>query len=429
MRRQREQWLTEAEIAALRVRRTMAVLERARAAQYYKGILSGISPLDADYPLRNVPMLNKSTMREFGEAAFLTDGDDGLVPVYTSGSTGHPARFLRSPAEEAEFSSRWYRVHAAYGGGFRDAIVNIGTTGKKSRRGPATLLRALGILPAVRTVSVTSPAIELVQIVRDMEPQFVVGYAVGIENIASYVVSQGIKLKSPKAVLCGAMDVTDHCHELVERAFNAPAVNVYATNEFGVIGWECPTRRGALHVNEDSLVMEIVDESGRTVPDGTTGEVVLTSLTLGRMPLIRYRTGDLAARIPEKCACGRGLPLMTKVQGRTSHAIVGPQGELITAPMIAGAITAASAYQWVRRFQLREQENNILQLLVQPACDPLPSQVDALQTQLKQAVGASFTVELQLRDDLPLAPTGKYQHVVPLPAQGHAAVSPNEAAS
>jgi hypothetical protein len=75
----------------------------------------------------------------------------------------------------------------------------------------------------------------------------------------------------------------------------------------------------------------------------------------------------------------------------------------------------------VRRFQLREQENNILQLLVQPACDPLPSQVDALQTQLKRVVGASFTVELEFRDDLPLAPTGKYQHVVPLPAHGHGA--------
>ena len=60
---------------------------------------------------------------------------------------------------------------------------------------------------------------------------------------------------------------------------------------------------GSLHVNEDMLILEILGRDGREVPAGTSGELVLTSLTLGAMPLIRYRTGDIAARIAAPCAC------------------------------------------------------------------------------------------------------------------------------
>jgi phenylacetate-CoA ligase len=415
-RRQKEQWLPRERLAAIRLRRIRVLLDRARAASYYGGILSGINLSEDDHPLESVPLLDKGIMREFGEAAFLTDGNDGLLPVFTSGSTGQPARFLRSTVEEAEFSSRWYRVHSAYGGRFRDTILNIGRVGAKPRRGPARLLRTIGILPAVRNISVAAPIAESVQILEDMEPQFVVGYAVGVENLARYIIAQGITVNPPKAVFCGAMDVTDRCRELVGQAFNAPAVNVYASNEFGVVGWECPVRRESLHVNDDALIMEILDENGMPVPDGTVGEVVLTSLTLERMPLIRYRTGDMAARLPGECVCGRGLGLMTVVKGRTSHTITGPKGEQITAPLVSSALSAANAYRWVSRFQLREQESNCLRLLVVPSSDPLPAQVEVLMSQLTTTVGPSYRIDLELREDLPLAPSGKYQYVVPLPA-------------
>src|SRR5690606_6143687 len=107
-RRQKEQWLPRERLAAIRLRRIQALLDKARAASYYGGILSGINLSEDDHPLGSVPLLDKGIMREFGEAAFLTDGNDGLLPVFTSGSTGQPARFLRSTVEEAEFSSRWY---------------------------------------------------------------------------------------------------------------------------------------------------------------------------------------------------------------------------------------------------------------------------------------------------------------------------------
>lgn len=413
-RRQKEQWLPGAELVALRERRTRALLARARSAPYYARILSKSSGSNSLDLLQQLPFLDKKTLREHGEKAFLTAGDAGLSAVYTSGSTGNPTRFLRSRMEEAEFSARWYRIYSAYGGNHRDRLLNVGRAGSTPRSGPAKAMRALGILPKICNVSVTAPLEESVRILRDFEPQFITGYAIGIENMAGFVVDRGIALKPPKAALCGAMDVTDRCRDLVDRAFGAPAVNVYVSNEFGVVGWECPLRRGVLHLNDDMLIMEIVDENGMHVPDGATGEVVLTSLTLARMPLIRYRTGDTAARIAEACSCGRGLGLMTPVHGRTSHTIVGPQGQLITAPVVAGTVALANGYEWVRRFQLREQEGNVLLFLVEPHREPLEAQRNDLIAKLASMAGPRFTVRLELRDELPLTPSGKYQYVVPL---------------
>jgi phenylacetate-CoA ligase len=200
----------------------------------------------------------------------------------------------------------------------------------------------------------------------------------------------------------------------VREAFNAPPVNVYATNEFGVIAWECPKQPGSLHVNEDMLILEVLGRDGREVPTGTSGEVVLTSLTLGSMPLIRYRTGDIAARIAAPCACGRGLGLMTAVQGRSSHCITGPSGEQITGPLIAGAFGACRAYEWVRRFQVHEAPGGVLRILVVPKAIAHPADQARLLAEIERTVSKAFTLRLEITDELPLAPNGKFQFVIPL---------------
>jgi phenylacetate-CoA ligase len=415
-RRQKEQWVSPAELATIRLQRLRALLEKARSAPYYRRMLP--RGMTGGEELGSLPLLDKKHIVENGEEALLTAGGNDLMPVFTSGSTGHPMRFLRSPWEEAEFSARWYRVYSAYGGKSRDTLLNVGRPNAKPRGGAVKVMRDLGILPKIENTSVTDPVEDQVRVLRGFKPHFVTGYSIGIENIADYIVRHGIDVQSPKAAFCAAMDVTDRCRQLVNRAFNAPAVNVYVSNEFGVVSWECPEQPGSLHVNDDMLVMEIVDGDGRPVPDGTSGEIVLTSLTLTRMPLLRYRTGDTAARIPGPCPCGRGLGLMTPVQGRTSHTIVGAGGRLITTPVVGYALGLAGADEWVRRFQLREQENRKLVLLVELHREPRPRQIESLVAELARIAGPGYKIGVEMRDELPLAPSGKYQYVVPLPGPG-----------
>jgi phenylacetate-CoA ligase len=76
--------------------------------------------------------------------------------------------------------------------------------------------------------------------------------------------------------------------------------------EAGPLAFECPESPGDYHLNDDVQLTEIADEHGRRVPDGVTGEVVITPLTLTGQPLLRYRVGDLAARRTHTCLAAEG---------------------------------------------------------------------------------------------------------------------------
>jgi phenylacetate-CoA ligase len=168
-------------------------------------------------------------------------------------------------------------------------------------------------------------------------------------------------------------------------------------------------------VNDDAFVVEVVAPDGTPVPPGTLGELVVTSLGLSAMPLIRYRMGDMAARLSETCGCGRGLGLLTRVHGRTAHAIRRPSGALITTPLITSLFGRAAAHTWVRRFQVREEPGRHLRFLVDARRPPSEVQRHTLTEIVESSVGADFEIAIELVDQIPMAPNGKLQFLVPLP--------------
>lgn len=417
-RLEKEQWLSAEELAARRRTRLRQLLTRAAAAPYYGAVLRDAGIKDPrkiePHELDKLPFLDRQVIAQHGLDAFLTVDGSGLLGVTTSGSTGTPGRFLRSRLEEAEFSARWGRVYRAFGCSGFDRQVNVAVRNKPARPGPIALLRRVGLLPRVEKLASTAPPAEVLERVRALAPPILTGYAGAIEALADHVLATGARIQPPRAVFCTAMEVTDRCLELAEQAFQAPAVDVYVTNEFGVIAWSCPQRRDRLHVNDDAFVVEVVGPEGAPVPPGTQGELVVTSLGLTAMPLIRYRMGDIAARLPEQCTCGRGLGLLTRVQGRTAHTFRGADGALITTPVITSLFGRAQAYAWVRRFQVREEPGHVLRVLLEIRRPPSEVQHDTLAQLLQSGVGRGFQIVLEIVDQIPMAPNGKLQFLVPL---------------
>ncbi|MEO7987299.1 MAG: hypothetical protein ABI766_12265 [Gemmatimonadales bacterium] len=421
----REQWLPAGELAARRLTRLRQLLVRAAETPYYGAVIrdAGISDpstIGMD-DLARLPLLDRQILARHGLEAFLTVAPAGLVSVFTSGSTGTPGRFLRSRLEEAEYSARWWRVYAAYGCHMLDAQINLATPNKAVRAGPIALLRRMGILPRIERLASNAPPAEILKRVQAVNPPILTGYAGAIEALAEHVRATDARIHPPRAVFCTAMEVTDQCLELAEQAFRAPAVDVYVTNEFGVIAWSCPVRRDLLHLNDDAFVLEVLDPDGRPVRPGERGELVVTCLGVASMPLIRYRMGDIAAHVPERCECGRGLGLMTRVQGRTAHVIRRPNGALITTPLITTIFNRAGAYGWVRRFQVREQADRSLCFLVDARRQPSGVERDALTQEVQSAVGQDFRAAIEIVDEIPLAPNGKMQFLVPLARTPHEA--------
>jgi phenylacetate-CoA ligase len=122
----------------------------------------------------------------------------------------------------------------------------------------------------------------------------------------------------------GAEPWTEGMRQAIETRLDLVALNIYGLSE--VIGpgvsAECPERRG-MHVAEDHFLPEVLDPvTLEPVPPGTTGELVLTTLTKTAMPLLRYRTRDLTAIHPEPCACGRTLVRIGRIMARTDDMLI-----------------------------------------------------------------------------------------------------------
>ena len=120
-------------------------------------------------------------------------------------------------------------------------------------------------------------------------------------------------------ILLAAEPWSEEFRAMIESAWGAKALDVYATTECAyAIAGECRCQNG-LHISETDLRVEIVDPAtGRVLPDGVEGEIVVTTLNRRGMPLVRYRTGDLASLLsrPERCECGLPLRKMSRVRGR-----------------------------------------------------------------------------------------------------------------
>jgi phenylacetate-CoA ligase len=128
-----------------------------------------------------------------------------------------------------------------------------------------------------------------------------------------------------RAGLFGAEPWTEGLREAIEVALDLAAVDIYGLSEVmgpGVSA-ECRETRDGAHVNEDHFLVEVIDPvSGEPLPDGEVGELVFSTLTKQALPLLRYRTGDLASLTHEPCACGRTFARMSRVVGRTDDMLI-----------------------------------------------------------------------------------------------------------
>ena len=122
----------------------------------------------------------------------------------------------------------------------------------------------------------------------------------------------------------GAEPWSEQMRRDIEKGLGLQAINIYGLSEImgPAVSCECIEQCG-MHVQEDNFLIEILDpKTGKPVPDGEQGEVVITTLTKEALPLIRYRTRDLSSLIREKCACGRTTARMHRITGRTDDMLI-----------------------------------------------------------------------------------------------------------
>uniref|UniRef100_UPI003592F96E phenylacetate--CoA ligase family protein n=1 Tax=Pricia sp. TaxID=2268138 RepID=UPI003592F96E len=169
---------------------------------------------------------------------------------------------------------------------------------------------------------------QLNRFVRDfnrVKPTLLQGYVDVVFEFALFLLDNDLKIHPPKMVWVTSAPLFQEQRELMEKAFGAPVCDQYGNTEIPLIAAECPEQMG-LHMMQDTVHVEFVDENNRPVPPNTTGKILLTDLTNYAFPLIRYEIGDEGRYMENACNCKIPLPLMDNVRGRRAVIIETPTG-------------------------------------------------------------------------------------------------------
>ncbi len=205
------------------------------------------------------------------------------------------------------------------------------------------------------------------------------------------------------------------CDE-IERELGITALDVYGLAEIigpGVAS-ECAEGHKGLHVSEDLFHFEVIDpETGKPVPDGTLGELVLTSIRREASPVVRYRTGDITRVIPGSCACGRTTRRMDHIQGRVDDMFT-LRGVNLFPRDVESALLEMDALAPVYQLVLdRHQALDVLEVHVEPRETEAEREAlaTAVQRRLNEVLGVSVMVAVMDPQSIPRS-EGKAVRVV-----------------
>jgi phenylacetate-CoA ligase len=224
---------------------------------------------------------------------------------------------------------------------------------------------------------------------------------------------EALRLKLPlklDAILGHGTGITEEEIEDCRRAFGARIVGLYSSTECHKVAHPCPAG-GNYHVNAEIALLEIVDDDGRACAVGTPGRVVITPLLNTAQPLIRYDQGDTAIA-GEPCGCGRTLPVIARIVGRTSHLFRLPDGRRLSlsAPPYLKKPLGTETWQLAQVAPLSFEVRYVEYLPVHPDAE------DNIVKNMRDQLGEAINVRFIKLDAIPLTPSGKFmENVCELP--------------
>jgi phenylacetate-CoA ligase len=233
------------------------------------------------------------------------------------------------------------------------------------------------------------------------QPRVIIGYATALTTFAQYLIAHRIIMIRPTSIISSAETLLDEQREIIQSAFGCKVYNRYGCREAGPLAVECP--QGKMHLNADYVLVEVLKNNRPALP-GETGEIVITPLFGYGMPLIRYRIEDLgvaAEAIP--CACGRGLPVIERIIGRTSDMLVNTKGELFHGEYFTHLFYHQPG---IRQFQVIQPDRDHLQfrLVTGPGFDKYI--LHMLEEKIWDFLG-HLSITWEYVEEIPPLPSGK----------------------
>ncbi|GAB5450537.1 MAG: phenylacetate--CoA ligase family protein [Halioglobus sp.] len=413
---ERSQWLAPSQLAELQLENLRRFLVRVGSdVPYYRELMQRLSfdpaAVQSLQDLQQLPLTGKAEIRANTEA-FKADNAGPLERFTTGGSSGEPLVFFRGKERVSHDVAAKWRATRWWGVDIGDPEVVVwGSPIELGSQDRIRLLRDRMLRSELLSAFEMSNAnmLQFTQRLRELRPRMLFGYPSSIALLAKYASENGYRLRDlgTEVVFVTSERLYDHQREVIEECFGCPVANGYGGRDAGFIAHQCP--QGGMHLTAEDIIVEIVDEGGRVLPMGQKGEIVVTHLRTGDFPFVRYRTGDVGSLSDDVCPCGRGLPLLGELEGRTTDFVHAADGTVLHGLAL---IYVMREIPEIEEFKIiQESLTRITIQLVVPDIDRKALET-SISAQFQQRLGDAVVVQFEYVDRIPREASGKFRYVV-----------------
>lgn len=359
-----------------------------------------------------LPLLTKGDIRK-NYAQIANDTNGPLWIKTTGGSTGEPLRFAYTKESyewRVAMSKRGYSWAGALPGSKQAYIwgVQLGKIDRKTQL-KEQLHHFVDRQQYFNCFDFDERAMaKCLMELNQFKPVTVIGYTNPLYNLALFIGDNSRIKFTPKGIICAAEKVHPYQREAIERVFGAKVFNTYGSREFMLIAAECEKHEG-LHISAENLIVEIIKDDGTPAKEGETGRIIVTDLHNYGMPFIRYEIGDLGVATTKTCSCGRGLPMIADVVGRSLDVIRTPEGKIVPGEFFPHLI---KDFTDVARFQVIQEKLDLLIIKLVPTTELSDNTKKRIDSEVRKVTGPTIDINYEIVSDIALTATGKYRVTV-----------------
>ena len=354
--------------------------------------------------LTKLPILTKDDIRKAGDNLFsISHTAHNSVHKRTGGSTGVPLHVYMDyqAASQKKAATLRHNAWAHLVPGNRLAAVWGDTQKKQPWRTRIRNMLTERIF-WLDTLQFTDENLELfIDRLKKYRPPVIMGHAHSIFRLAEYVRSRGYKDINFDGIITTAMVLNISERNAIEEIFESKVFNRYGCEELSIIASECEAHEG-MHIFAEGLIVECIGAT-RKLP----GKLVVTDLLNKAMPLIRYEIGDYGILTNENCSCGRTLPRLLEVSGRTADFLYRPDGTPVFGISILD--TFVIHITGLKQVQIIQDEYNHLDFLVVRDKSYSEDSKAHLARNVLEIFGSDMTYDIKYVNTIPQTERGKFR--------------------
>ncbi|WP_256205434.1 phenylacetate--CoA ligase family protein [Nitrosomonas cryotolerans] len=410
------QWWDKDRLYDFQLSRLRSFLSRVQTrVPYYQQLFTELdfnaASIQSLTDLERLPRLNKSIIRANLEALKSSQAQD-LARFNTGGSSGEPLIFFIGKRRISHDIAAKWRATRWWNVDIGDPEIVI--WGSPIELGAQDRLRRIRdrilktkLLPAFEMSE--QKLDQFLAEIRIMRPKMLFGYPSALSHIARHAEAKGQRMDDLgiRVAFVTSERLYDEQRQQISKIFNCPVANGYGARDAGFIAHECP--QGGMHITAEDILVEIVDTQGNTLPPGQAGEIVVTHFATDDFPFIRYQTGDMGVLDSQACACGRGLPLIREIQGRSTDFVVTQDGTVMHGLAL---IYILRDLPQVDAFKIIQESKNLTTVWLVTKTNLDSELVRRIEQAFKARLGQKVNILVERVAQIPPEKSGKFRYVM-----------------